>query len=177
VVREYHLHSKRDNLHERLLSAFANSLYSFWWDVSNDWGLTLLKHRSQLRDRSFSPFHPSSQSLQNSGIPVQLATRKAKLRGLRKTLLLFHSPLPYYGAIFINFLLRLTWSIKLSPHLHRAAEREIGVFILEILEILRRWIWVYFRVEWEIIKSMNTGIRRQDDRSHDSPLEMTITNL
>jgi len=26
-----------------LLAAAANSLYSFWWDVTNDWGLDLLR--------------------------------------------------------------------------------------------------------------------------------------
>ena len=26
----------------RVLAVLVNSLYSFWWDVTNDWGLSLL---------------------------------------------------------------------------------------------------------------------------------------
>jgi len=58
----------------------------------------------------------------------------------------------YYLAIFFNFMLRFTWSLKLSSHLHTVAELESGVFLLEALELIRRWMWVYLRVEWEAIK-------------------------
>lgn len=71
--------------------------------------------------------------------------------GLRSQLL-FQDPLIYYVAIFVNFVLRFTWSLKLSSHLHHVADLEVGVFLVEALEILRRWIWVFIRVEWEMLK-------------------------
>jgi hypothetical protein len=71
---------------------------------------------------------------------------------LRADLVLFSSPFPYTIATILNLVLRLTWSLKLSPHLHDVADLEYGVFLLEALEVFRRWIWVYFRVEWEYIK-------------------------
>lgn len=71
--------------------------------------------------------------------------------GLRSQLL-FQDPIIYYVAIFVNFILRFTWSLKLSSHLHHVADLEVGVFLVEALEILRRWIWVFIRVEWEILK-------------------------
>jgi EXS family len=71
--------------------------------------------------------------------------------GLRSQLL-FQDPLIYYVAIFINFVLRFTWSLKLSSHLHHVADLEVGVFMIEALEVLRRWIWVFIRVEWEMLK-------------------------
>ena len=71
--------------------------------------------------------------------------------GLRSQLL-FQDPIIYYVAIFVNFVLRFTWSLKLSSHLHHVADLEVGVFLVEALEILRRWIWVFIRVEWEMLK-------------------------
>lgn len=56
-------------------------------------------------------------------------------------------------AIFVNFLLRFTWSIKLSAHLHMSGA--LFFFWLEVAELLRRWIWVFFRVEWEYVKKLN----------------------
>jgi hypothetical protein len=51
-------------------------------------------------------------------------------------------------AIALNFLLRFTWSLKLSTHL-RLDELTAGGFALEWLEVVRRWLWVYFRLERE----------------------------
>lgn len=70
--------------------------------------------------------------------------------GLRPTLLF---PLPAYPlAIFANLFLRLTWSLKLSAHLHAQVSGALLFFWLEIAELLRRWVWVFFRVEWECVK-------------------------
>jgi hypothetical protein len=57
-------------------------------------------------------------------------------------------------------LLRLTWSVKLSSHLHhQAGEGSLVIFALECAEVLRRWMWVFVRVEWEVVKkSQGTGI-------------------
>jgi hypothetical protein len=55
----------------------------------------------------------------------------------------------YYTAIVIDFLLRCTWSFKLSPHLDHFNDLEGGIFLMELLEVIRRWIWIFFRVETE----------------------------
>ena len=55
----------------------------------------------------------------------------------------------YYGAIVIDLMLRCTWSFKLSPHLDHFNDLEGGIFLMELLEVLRRWIWIFFRVETE----------------------------
>ena len=44
---------------------------------------------------------------------------------------------------------RMTWSVKLSPHLHHINELEGGIFFMETLEVVRRWIWISFRLEAE----------------------------
>jgi hypothetical protein len=72
-------------------------------------------------------------------------------------------PLPIYPlAIFINLVLRLTWSIKLSSHLHAKAQGEGSFFIfwVEIAELVRRWVWVFIRVEWEIVRRAQDSAKR-----------------
>jgi len=31
------------------------------------------------------------------------------------------------------------------------------MFWLEMGELVRRWLWVFVRVEWEVVKTMNNG--------------------
>ena len=55
----------------------------------------------------------------------------------------------YYGVIAIDLVLRFTWLSRLSPHLDKVNNLESGIFLLLFLEIARRWIWIFFRVETE----------------------------
>jgi len=89
--------------------------------VTKDWDLTLLTSR---RDDPEYPF------------------------GLRRNRY-FQVKELYYFVVALDLLLRFTWSIKLSPHLDRFNDIEGGIFILQLLEIFRRWVWVFFRVETE----------------------------
>ncbi len=60
------------------------------------------------------------------------------------------SPFLYYFSIILDFVLRILWSFKLSVHFQLTQE---GVtFALEIFEIFRRFVWIFFRVEWEAIE-------------------------
>ncbi len=52
----------------------------------------------------------------------------------------------------IDFLLRCTWSFKLSPHLDHFNDLEGGIFLMELLEVARRWMWIFLRVETEWCK-------------------------
>ena len=107
----------------RLFFVFLNSFYSFYWDVAKDWDLTMF---SSTRERN-NPEHPW---------------------GLRRHTH-FHTKGMYYGAIAVDLMLRCTWSLKLSPHLDHFNDLEGGIFIMEFLEVLRRWMWIFFRVETE----------------------------
>jgi hypothetical protein len=70
--------------------------------------------------------------------------------GLRPTLLY---PLSVYPlVIFLNLILRMTWSIKLSSHLHSRSDGGELIFWLEVAELVRRWMWVFVRVEWEVVR-------------------------
>ncbi|THW79152.1 EXS-domain-containing protein [Aureobasidium pullulans] len=110
-----------------LFFVFVNSFYSFYWDVTKDWDLSLF---SSTRERN-DPEHP-------------WALRRNRY---------FHAKEMYYGAICIDLMLRCTWSFKLSPHLDHFNDLEGGIFVMELLEVLRRWIWIFFRVETEWVRN------------------------
>lgn len=63
--------------------------------------------------------------------------------------LYFSQPIWYIVAIFFDFLLRITWSLKLSSHIYI---RQLDASIFLLLEVIRRWVWVIFRMESEWVK-------------------------
>lgn len=115
-----------------LVAVLVNSFYSFYWDVVKDWDLEFFSYMSS-NQRSHSSSYQSNPTI------------------LRPKLM-FHSRSLYYSAIFIDFLLRFTWSLKLSPHLDHFADFESGIFLLELLEVARRWMWIFLRVETEWVR-------------------------
>jgi len=102
-------------------------MYSFYWDVAKDWDLTIFSS-ADTRD---SPDHPWGLRRHRHFQPASL----------------------YYGAIAIDFMLRCTWSLKLSPHLDHFNDLEGGIFVMEILEVFRRWLWIFLRVETEWVRT------------------------
>ncbi|KAG8699400.1 hypothetical protein FRC09_006649 [Ceratobasidium sp. 395] len=174
-----------------LLAVIVNSVYSFWWDVTNDWGLTLLKPstwpaqhattaprspflRSQSRPRSARSSPPlitlsrNSSSTALSAMGSSYSDADGIMRGQQgypfglRDNLLFRDSLVYYLVIFLNLFLRFTWSLKLSTHLDTVEELESSVFLIEALEVTRRWVWVFFRVEWEAIKKEQVALANGD---------------
>ncbi|KAG2356458.1 EXS family-domain-containing protein [Suillus spraguei] len=155
-----------------LLAAVVNSLYSFWWDLTNDWGLNLLKSRSAESQSNPRPLvlpslHSKTSPItgsSNAHIVTQphtssshqvlggaIYSQQSYPYGLRPVLLY---PLPVYPLVmFFNLVLRMTWSIKLSSHLHSQSEGSALILWLEVAELLRRWMWVFIRVEWEVVKN------------------------
>ncbi|KAI7331917.1 EXS-domain-containing protein [Hortaea werneckii] len=109
-----------------ILAALTNALYSFYWDVTCDWDLTLLT--KPVGD------HPYG------------------LRAKRN-----FSDNAYYSMIALDLVLRFAWAFKLSPHLEHFYDIEGGIFILELLEVVRRFLWVYFRVETEWVRTKHSS--------------------
>lgn len=114
-------------------AVIVNSLYSFYWDVAKDWDLTLF---DGARARN-APDHP-------------WALRRRRLVGGGQ-------PIVYYLAICLDLVLRCTWSLKLSPHLDHVADFESSLFLMQLLEVMRRWVWIFFRVETEWIRTTNSS--------------------
>ncbi|EAQ93609.1 hypothetical protein CHGG_01844 [Chaetomium globosum CBS 148.51] len=117
-----------------VVACLLNSFYSFYWDVAKDWDLTLF---SKNRD---SPEHPF---------------------GLRRTLLV-HKPGVYYAVIVLDLVLRCTWMIKLNSSMDRISDFESSIFLIQFLEVFRRWVWIFFRVETEWVRNSTTGLGMDD---------------
>jgi hypothetical protein len=117
-------------------ASLLNSLYSFYWDVAKDWDLTLL---SGTRERN-SPDYPF---------------------GLRKRLHV-HKPGVYYTVIVLDLVLRCTWMVKLSPRMDHISDFESSIFLIQFLEVFRRWVWIFFRVETEWIRNTSAGLGVED---------------
>jgi hypothetical protein len=123
-----------------LFAVFANSFYSFYWDVAKDWDLSFFD--------SLSSFFSNKPKNNNNSSSASW--------GLRPRLY-FPSKELYYFAIATDLLLRMTWSLKLSPHLDHFADFESGIFLMEFLEVGRRWMWIFFRVETEWVRNTTPG--------------------
>ncbi|KAI9171255.1 Protein ERD1-like protein [Paramyrothecium foliicola] len=119
-----------------LVAVLVNSLYAFYWDVAKDWDLTLFSGK---KDRS-SPH---------------------RAWGLRDRLI-FRPINIYYVVIALDLMLRCTWSMKLSQHLDKFSDFESGIFLIEFLEVFRRWVWIFLRVETEWIRSTPIGLGADD---------------
>jgi len=58
----------------------------------------------------------------------------------------------YYLAIFEDFILRFAWSLRLSLGLQLEAQVNLVYTLLAGMEIFRRFVWNFFRVEFEHVK-------------------------
>ncbi|KAG0302571.1 hypothetical protein BGZ98_007394 [Dissophora globulifera] len=98
----------------------------------------------------------SSSSLSNSGSStlsngVNGSYSKRSHKYTLRSFLHYEDPFFYTMAVVLDFLLRTTWMLKLVWNI-QIEEYEGGVFTMECLEVLRRWIWVLFRLESEMVK-------------------------
>ncbi|KAF9993987.1 hypothetical protein BGZ80_002857 [Entomortierella chlamydospora] len=89
----------------------------------------------------------SSNNNDNSGAVYSMKQRRIGMRSY----LHYEDRLFYIMAVILDFLLRTTWMLKLVSNI-QIEEYEGGVFTMECLEVLRRWIWVLFRLESEMVK-------------------------
>lgn len=111
-----------------------NSMYSFWWDISMDWNLLTITYTQAQSDEN------KPQKVQSSS-PILHLRRQ----------FYFSQPFWYFAAIVFDFLLRITWSLKLSSHIY-IRKLDSSIFLMEFMEIARRWVWVIFRLESEWVK-------------------------
>ncbi|QCE12249.1 myo-inositol-1 [Vigna unguiculata] len=126
---KYHvLHEKWETLYRPLwlLSSVINSLYSFYWDITRDWDLS-----------GFSRIFKFNKSSVVSNM-------------------FYGRQWIYFWVIGSNFVLRCSWTYKLSAHLRH---NYLTVFAITLLEMLRRFQWIFFRVENEWNKITRSGVQ------------------
>lgn len=115
--------------------SLINSSYSFFWDISNDW---------------------------NFGFFYKYITGKHELPMLRNKMI--YDTKFYLIAIASDFTLRFIWIFKIiypssvgttsqfGMMMYFLFNTEIGSFISQLLELFRRWVWIFVKVETEFIK-------------------------
>ncbi|CAI4216455.1 unnamed protein product [Parascedosporium putredinis] len=118
-----------------VIASLIQSSFTFYWDVAKDWDLTLF---TSARER-FSAEYPA---------------------GLRWRTVF--EPWAYYAVIALDLVLRFTWVFRLGPGLVRLRDREKTVFLLQFVEVFRRWVWIFFRVETEWVRSTSSGLGLDD---------------
>lgn len=105
--------------------SIITTLYAFWWDTVMDWGLCqCFWGKKACNDSESHPFL------------------------LRDTM--YFSPGVYYTAMLGNFIMRLGWAFLISPE--QTYVKQNYILLLGSIELIRRFVWAIFRIEWEDIE-------------------------
>ena len=75
--------------------------------------------------------------------------------------LIFKYRIVYYLIILFDFFARFTWSVSLSQHVHMTFQESMWFF--ELIEVFRRFLWIFLRVEWYMLKSSERESTRIED--------------
>ncbi|KAK4390673.1 SPX and EXS domain-containing protein 1 [Sesamum angolense] len=131
-----------------LLSSVLNSLYSFYWDITRDWDLSYFSKITAFSHLSF---------LLVEGNQLKLTTYLFLFSPVASRIFKFS----LFWVIGSNLILRCTWTYKLSAHLRH---NYLTVFTITALEMLRRFQWVFFRVEneWNKMNKSNIQLTMMD---------------
>lgn len=106
------------------------TIYKWWWDVTNDWGLDMIILPGCLQGRQNTNKYTSLRSV-----------------------LLYKYPYRYYIAIVINLILRFIWVVSLlPPSTLNSLFGPVSSVYFGSLEILRRYMWGLLRVEYEHLR-------------------------
>lgn len=138
------------------ISSAVSSTYSFIWDVRMDWGFGMFEPLFLGGQREFSALR-------------------------QHNLLVYQNFFAYYGVIVTDLLLRFIWVFKI--YVIKTTEVQLGLrhkvgnflfgydflsfgfFVLELLEILRRWLWCFLKLESDLVKN-----EAKDEVAHAIPL-------
>ncbi|KAJ1878606.1 hypothetical protein LPJ71_010943, partial [Coemansia sp. S17] len=134
-----------------------NSLYSYYWDVAFDWNLGHTRSGWKLADFVVPPASTSSAPSSLPGAADEMSelaasrelvtpgdalardmyepTTKRSFPRLLRPQLRFARTWLYYAAMAIDFLLRITWTMKLSSYI-RIDQMAFGGFWLNVLEAI-----------------------------------------
>jgi len=140
-----------------VIASFINSGYSFYWDIFNDWELGKRKKH----DEDKFPF-------------------------LLRPILHFSKNWTYYAVMAVDLILRFTWFVDVFPifqlknpflvddtptvpediKMLQIQKLLLSRLLLRALEIIRRWLWIFFRLEKEWVYSSSEYVRIDDDNDN-----------
>jgi hypothetical protein len=119
-ARYYQVEWKSLEVYTFLIIHFATSSYRIWWDLKMDWGF----FDKNAGDNKF----------------------------LREVCI-YSSKWYYYFAIVQNIILRFIWIVRIYDisylNTNKEVYRDVVATVLAFLEIYRRFVWNFFRLEYE----------------------------
>ncbi|SCU95148.1 LADA_0G13828g1_1 [Lachancea dasiensis] len=109
----------------------VSSIYGFWWDLTMDWNLGMFNFSSKGMDRN--------EFLRSRTLFPQVA---------------------YCIAICTDFAIKFAWLWELM--LGRSVFKgEANIFFLQSLELFRRWVWTFVKLEAEAVNL--EGVEKMED--------------
>jgi hypothetical protein len=128
------------------------TLFQFSWDLTQDWGMIVITPPKHAIPESRSSGLGFLDCLVNSSVSF----RKTRLLGSLNVYLL---------VILFNLALRFTWTLTLlpTPDPKELRENHVSLYVsvlahlgpvLASLEIVRRMVWGFFRLEYEQLENM-----------------------
>lgn len=152
-----------------ILFFFVTTLYQILWDIFQDWGILEIyfpTHATDNNERNLVASFRSPLYLLKLLNHYIYKVAKIKLR-FRSQLLITNNLSYYLLVIAFNILLRFTWTLTLLPpdeyddDTHGWHKMSIYNFmvnhagpIIAGLEIIRRMVWGFYRLEWEQIEKL-----------------------
>jgi hypothetical protein len=135
-----------------VLACLLNSLYSSYWDIVNDWGISVPQilswyhHYHHHHHHHHHHYHQVHRKADLEEEQEELAPSSPS--GVAPNRLLFPGDRwwIYVGVIVLNLALRHTWIVGLLTTSHHSGPKLS--FLLQALELLRRAVWILVRLEW-----------------------------
>ena len=147
--------------------AVVNSSFSYYWDLTHDWDLPMVKKlvfpssSSTQRSGSSNNIDDFNYTANNIVAEIESNTENESFApyGLRNNRL-YKAPAVYYFACATNFMLRVSWTYKLAAHLRKNSRT---VFFVSALEIVRRFQWSIFRIEKAYLKAKRAATNSREN--------------
>lgn len=139
-----------------IIASVASSCYAYTWDIKMDWGLFDSKAGDNKFLREEIVYSGTVSSLLLNPfitLIIHITTSPYFQLGFCKFYALFQKrsifQWIYYFAIIEDLILRFGWTLSMSLIEAGFVESELMVTILSPLEVFRRFMWNFFRLENE----------------------------
>jgi len=152
-----------ERLYRPMWFAFAvvNSSFSYYWDLTHDWDLPMVKKLVFPSSSSASSGGGGNNNENNIIAEIESNAENEAFApyGLRNNRL-YKAPAVYYFACATNLMLRVSWTYKLAAHLRKNSRT---VFFVSALEIVRRFQWSIFRIEKAYLKAKRSAMNSREN--------------
>lgn len=122
-----------------ILSSMVSSCYAYTWDIRMDWGLLDANAGDNRFLREEMVYSSVSRWILGANWSVLNSTFYHSIRAQRF----------YYFGIVEDLILRFGWTLSMSLVEAGVAGSEVMITVLSPLEVFRRFMWNYFRLENE----------------------------